>query len=134
MYDMQQFIDRITETENLTAELEDNEAKWLLNWGIGQLHLLLDEVMDEELASERVGDLMRLIRRLNRVCADPESITPEDVTDLLERQSTAFGESRTVSEEELGAVAARLVSMSTGDTLIFLVDWLRPVPPIQFGE
>jgi hypothetical protein len=126
MYDIQQFIDRITETENLTAELEDSEAKWLLNWGIGQLDTLLDGAEDEELASERVGNLMRLIRRLNRVCADPASIIPEDVTDLLDRQATAFGESRTVSEEEAAIVAGQLASMSVLDALIFLVSWLRP--------
>jgi hypothetical protein len=39
------FKDRILETKNLTDELEDADADWLLNWGINVLDQVLIDVM-----------------------------------------------------------------------------------------
>ena len=48
------FIERILETENLTDELEDADARWLLDWGIQNLDEVLSSTQDEETAGNKV--------------------------------------------------------------------------------
>ena len=125
MFDRQNFVDRMLETENLTDELEDEPAKWLINWGVEQIDIVTDGIDDEELASEQVGNLMRFMRRLNRIAGNMDSLTAEDLRELLDRHTSAFGASRTASEEEMTATAGRLSSMSPFEVLEFLITWAQ---------
>ena len=125
MYDRQNFVDRMLESENLTDELEDDAAKWLIHWGIEQIDIVTDGIEDGELASEKVGNLMRFIRRLNRIAGNLDSLTGEDLSELLDRCSSTYGASRTASEEEMNETAGRLSSMSPFEALEFLITWSR---------
>ena len=125
MFDRQNFVDRMLETENLTDELEDEPAKWLINWGVEKIDIVTDGIDDEELASEQVGNLMRFMRRLNRIAGNMDSLTAEDLRELLDRHTSAFGASRTASEEEMTETAGRLSSMSPFEVLEFLITWAQ---------
>jgi hypothetical protein len=54
--DRQTAIDRITETENLTDGLEDDDANWLLDWGIARVDGLVTGIADEDAAGEKLSD------------------------------------------------------------------------------
>jgi hypothetical protein len=68
--DIQAAKDRILETENLTDGLEDDDANWLLDWGIARVEALIAGEKDDDAAGEKVNDLMSLMRRLNQIAAD----------------------------------------------------------------
>src|SRR5262249_5634933 len=68
--DRQTAIDRITETENLTDGLEDDDANWLLDWGIAQVDGLVTGIKDEDEAGEKLNQLMSVMRTLNQIAAD----------------------------------------------------------------
>ena len=65
--DKKLFVERMLETENLTDELQDPSANWLLNWGIGLLDVLLKDATDEEAAGLKVNALMAVMRKINRM-------------------------------------------------------------------
>jgi hypothetical protein len=50
--DRQTASERITETENLTDGLEDDDANWLLDWGIARVDRLLAGITDEDADTE----------------------------------------------------------------------------------
>jgi hypothetical protein len=52
--DRQAAIDRITETENLTDGLEDDDANWLLDWGAAQVDGLVTGIKDADAEGESV--------------------------------------------------------------------------------
>ena len=79
--DKQLFVERILETENLTDELDDSDANWLLDWGIGRLDQVLQGATDEDSAGERVNALMAVMRKMNRIVG---SYTGKSTPDLAE--------------------------------------------------
>jgi hypothetical protein len=92
--DKQHFMDLLTETENLTDELQDSDARWLMNWGIYQLEDILHGVEEDETASRRVNALMSVMRKINTMAGSythqslPERV--EDFADLYDRYVQAF--------------------------------------------
>ena len=93
--DRQTAIDRITETENLTDGLEDDDANWLLDWGIAQVDGLVTGIKDEDAAGEKLNQLMSVMRTLNQIAADRAAKPPDalagDIRTFLERYQQAFG-------------------------------------------
>ncbi len=93
--DRQTAIDRITETENLTDGLEDDDANWLLDWGIAQVDGLVTGIKDEDAAGEKLNQLMAVMRTLNQIAADRAAKPPDalagDIRTFLERYQQAFG-------------------------------------------
>jgi hypothetical protein len=65
--DTTQYVERMLETENLTDELQDSAANWLLNWGAGRLDRVLKDVEGEEAAGQKVNALMAVMRKINRM-------------------------------------------------------------------
>jgi hypothetical protein len=93
--DRQTAIDRITETENLTDGLEDDDANWLLDWGIARVDGLVTGIKDEDAAGEKLNQLMSVMRTLNQIAADRAAKPPDalagDIRTFLERYQQAFG-------------------------------------------
>jgi len=93
--DRQTAIDRITETENLTDGLEDDDANWLLDWGIAHVDGLVTGIKDEDAAGEKLNQLMSVMRMLNQIAADRAAKSPDalagDIRTFLERYQQAFG-------------------------------------------
>jgi hypothetical protein len=96
----QPFVERLLESENLTDELEDQDANWLLEWGIGRLNEILHNVSDQELAGERVTALMAVIRRINRLSASYQNKEPEDL-------AAALVELKSMYQEALGVTGSQ---------------------------
>jgi hypothetical protein len=93
--DRQTAIDRITETENLTDGLEDDDANWLLDWGIAHVDGLVTGIKDEDAAGEKLNQLMSVMRTLNQIASDRAAKPPDalatDIDAFLERYQQAFG-------------------------------------------
>ncbi len=113
--DEQRAIERITETENLTDGLEDADANWLLDWGIGHVHDLLQGIQDDDVAGEKIHTLMAVMRKLNQITADraakPPKALSDDIKVFVSLYRAAFGQTRRASaaeyEQTAGTIAAR---------------------------
>jgi hypothetical protein len=122
------FVARILENENLTSNLVDNDANWLLNWGTGQVKGLIQGIGDMDAAGEKVNALMAVMRKLNRIVGEGDwppvdELVPE-LQALTELSAQAFGTSLSMSTTDWEAVANRLTQMTPPQALQFLVEWL----------
>jgi len=124
--DLQPFIERILEVENLTDNLEDSQAKRLLDWGIGQLPVLLADLADPIGAAEKTGDLMRVMRSINRLIPDRAALSPDDLSDLAEKAAAAFPKARV--SMDAGAAAAALAGLDAGQALEYLLGFVTGTP------
>lgn len=122
-------IDRILETENLTDGLEDEDANWLLDWGVDQVPELIGGINDNEAAGTKVNELMAVMRRLNQITADravkPPQALAEDIQTLAQAYRQAFGAGREAGPEEARKLAQSLAQNSPHDTLVTLIDWVK---------
>lgn len=122
-------IDRILETENLTDGLEDEDANWLLDWGVDQVPELIGGINDNEAAGTKVNELMAVMRRLNQITADravkPPQALAEDIQTLAQTNRQAFGAGREAGPEEARKLAQSLAQKSPHDTLVTLIDWVK---------
>ena len=126
--DKDRFIERILETENLTDELEDSDANWLLDWGVAWLDDVLEGITDTEAAGDQVNALMAVMRKINVIAGSDTAKSSqrwvEDLTALNDLCNKAFGwadgEAHAVWAGDLQGSAARLPQLSPRETLEFL--------------
>ena len=123
------FSDRLLETENLTDNLQDNEANILIDWGINQIEPLVRDLDDEEIAGDKVNALMRFMRGINGLVGSLVDISPEGLQDLVERYAQVFGEAHKAEQAEYEAVAASVANMQPQDAVQFLLEWVLPASP-----
>lgn len=92
--DNQRYIDHILETESLTDALNDDNANWLLNWGIARLDAVLQGVTDRETADRRATALMAVMRKMNAIAgryADKDTLSlAQDLEDYQTLVTAAF--------------------------------------------
>jgi hypothetical protein len=89
--DRQSFVDRILELENLTNNLEDDDADDLFKWGIVQVDDLISKAGNDEEAGINLDQLIGVMRNINSLAGDPISAAPNAVIDLI--YGSGFGES-----------------------------------------
>jgi hypothetical protein len=123
----ERFIERILETENLTDELEDSDANWLLEWGTGQLDRVLQGATDEDTAGGKVNALMAVMRKINRILGSRERKAPQDLVADLEAltglHAAAFGEARQPTPADYTAAAIELPKFPSRQALELLARW-----------
>ena len=125
MIDPQILIERMLENENLTEDLDDEDADWLLDWGADRLRELSDsETM--EAAEEKAGALMKFIRGLNRLAGGLPGVDPADLAALLEHYAMALGSSRAAGQVEIEDAAASISSLTPREALEYLISWCAP--------
>ena len=113
MDDPQIFIDRMLEVENLTDALEDEDAEYLINWGVARLKEGLGKIEDREAAGEYTNNLMGFMRTLNQISGDLENIRAEDLAVLADHRQKTFGAAQ--------EVATRLKGMKPRQVLEYLL-------------
>ncbi len=121
--DRQLFVDRILEAENLTDNLEDQDANSLLDWGIAHIDGFINNVSDDA-AHERVTHLMGVMRGVNSLAANPAAITPAAIGDLAQRYGQALGRELNIDDAELGSVLTAVSSKTTSESVQYLMNWL----------
>lgn len=126
--DKQIFKDRLLESENLTDELADSQAKWLIDWGMNRLDFVLDGVENPDTAGERTSALMAVMRSVNRIVGQYPEKTMDDLLeslaelDHLYREAFFFNSapSQNVSPGEYHTAAKHLSGLSTQAALEYL--------------
>lgn len=122
-------IDRILETENLTDGLEDEDANWLLDWGVDQVPELIGGINDNEAAGTKVNELMAVMRRLNQITADravkPPQALGEDITALAQAYHQAFGSGGSADPKKVKKLARSVAQKSPKKTMETLISWLK---------
>jgi hypothetical protein len=121
MIDPQNFIDRMLEVENLTDTLEDDDADYLLNWGVEHLKEKLGTIEDSEAAGEYTNNLMCFMRKLNQIAGDLENIQPEYLAQLAERRQLVLGAGLDAAAEPFDVAANRLKMMTPRQALEYLL-------------
>jgi hypothetical protein len=118
------FVERILETENLTDELEDAEANWLIEWGIQRLDDVLAAVEDEEQAGQKINELMAVMRKINRITGNYRGRDPIELANELAALADLFTQAyngqdpRQADFDLTGAeFAARLAQLSPRQAL-----------------
>ena len=121
------FVERMLEIENLTDELEDDQANWLLNWGISRLDEVLQGTADAEAGGDKANTLIAVMRKINRMTgargtADSETLA-DDFETLSRLFSAAFGREWVVTPAECSLAAARLAKLSPQQAVEYLAAW-----------
>jgi hypothetical protein len=128
--ELQTVIDRLTETENLTDGLEDPEASWLLQWGYQQAKAMFAGPATEGEEAERLNALMATLQQLNRITADRQVLTAEDLAEQLDRlsqaASRAFGCAPAESAWETASLSRQLAEAPALEALRLLAGWVCP--------
>ena len=124
----QLFIDQILESENLTDELEDSDARWLINWGVSSLDPILSGITNEELAWDKVTALLSVIRKINRISGGPLPTEPElivsDLVILSRFFVKAFSQIQQPDDVICLNAARKLVKLkSPAEKIMFLTHW-----------
>lgn len=119
-------IERMLETENLTASLQDDDARWLLDWGIAQVRQLLKDVTDGDIADEMTYNLMSAMRTASRIAAEPTAVTTDNVHSFLENFNKAFGRSTALSPDAEQRIVASLSSKTVAEVIQLLIRASQP--------
>ncbi len=133
---IERYIERMSEVENLTDGLEDDDASWLLEWGIDQLPVILEKIEDEEVAGEKVHQLMAAMRRLNQITADRKvKAAPDlakDIQAFLTHYTRAFGRAPTLRMGDEARLAGEIKAetpLATLQKLLTFAESGKPTPP-----
>jgi hypothetical protein len=123
-------IDRILETENLTDGLEDQDARWLLDWGINNLPALIGNLQDEDAAGAKVNELMAVMRKINQIVADRQIAPVKDLveafTDLVKSYAQAFDNARPLTSEDALNLAANLSNRTARQAMQAIIETVQP--------
>lgn len=88
--------DNVRESESLTADLPDDAARYLLDWGASQARRLAQVAGGEDQQAQAVLDeqlavLRRLLRSLSALAADERPLEAERLMQRLDRLREAAG-------------------------------------------
>ncbi|MGE5334836.1 MAG: phospholipase D-like domain-containing protein [Nitrososphaerota archaeon] len=121
-------IERITETENLTDDLTDDDARWLLQWGTSRVGGLIAGIQDDELAGQKVNQLMAVMRSLNAIAADrttrDAASLGDDIETLRRQYATTFGSAAPVREDDRARLINALPTMAAHEAMAQLLAFL----------
>ena len=135
--DPQMAIERITEVENLTDNLEDDDANWLLDWGIGHVPKLIGDIKDEDAAGEKVNDLMAVMRKLNRISANRTAKSVDemvaDIKEFADLYSKAFGEIRKGGANDFKRAAREIAKQQPQEMMKYLMDFVARGSPVAWS-
>ena len=128
--DFQPYIDRILESENLTGNLVDADARRLLEWSLAQLPRLLQGSEDTDLANETTNALMKVMRQVNRIASGLPAGTPDDVLPELESlfclAAPLFDQLQEAIDQDLHSYAAILYPLIPSQAVDYLTHLLTP--------
>lgn len=123
--DRQVLIDRLLETENLTDNLEDEHAKVLMKWGVEQVDRLIGGIDDEEVAGEKVNQLMQLMREINTIAGNPSTVSEEKIGRLIDSFKQTFEINHPVDTDGRQDMTKKLSEMQPGEAVKFLLEWIQ---------
>ncbi len=98
--DIQVAIDRITEIESLTDEMDDDSASWIIDWAVEQLRGLLPHIADDDQAAAKIDDVIAILKQLNSITAlidhKNAGALPAQIAQFTAAYQQAFGQAQPV--------------------------------------
>ncbi len=123
MIDRKLLTDRLLQAENLTDNLEDDDAQFLLEWGVSQIPVITNETLDAEYADQRVMYLMRTMRALNRIAGNWPDLEPRQLAELLEFFTAAYAANLPAAGADYQSIVAALADMEIRPAIEYLINW-----------
>lgn len=115
--DSERYIEQILGNENLTDALDDDDASWLLDWGIAKLDAVLQEITDRSDADRRASAVMAVMRKMNTIVGSYAKKDPSDLSldlaDLHDLFTAAFAPTAPPHKPDFKAAAASLSKCSS---------------------
>jgi hypothetical protein len=112
----QMAIDRISEIGNLTDNLDDDTASWLIRWGIEKSTALIADIADVEEAGAKLNNVMAFMRKINEIIpartVKKSGDLKSDLKVLVELYAKAFELTPQVSAKELTKHAGKIKKQS----------------------
>ena len=121
--DVQLFIDRLLESENLTDNLDDEAANTLIKWGIRQVDPLIKD-KDDETAGTQVNHLMALMRSINSLAGKPSRVNSASLVKFVNRFNQTFDKDHQIDEEERRKMAQQISAMQSKGAVDYLLQWM----------
>ncbi len=125
--DIQTAIDRITEIESLTDEMDDESASWIINWAIETLRARLPQIADDDQAAEKTDDVIGVVKQLNTMTAlidqKKTSSLPARVAQFVAAYQKAFGQAQPVDPAR---VATEIAPKSPREAMEYLLRVAAP--------
>jgi hypothetical protein len=123
----QRYVERMLEIENLTDQLGDDEADWLLNWGAEQFGVVLGEVVGDEEAGRRANAFYAVLRKINRMAGSRaqrgETDLAVDFAALAGLASEAYHAPSSANTESCRSAARHLRGLDAEQAVGFLARW-----------
>ncbi len=130
--DIQTAIDRITEIESLTDEMDDECASWIINWAIETLKVKLPQITDDDRAAEETDDMIGVVKQLNGITASIDqkktSVLPARVAQFVAAYQKAFGQAQPVDPAR---TAAEIAPKSPREAMEYLLQVVAPPPTMD---
>ena len=123
MIDLKLLNDRLLQAENLTDNLEDNDAQFLLDWGVSQIPIITNETLDMEYADQRVMYLMRAMRTINRIAGNWPDLEPGQLAELLEYFTAAYAAALPAAGVDYQSAIFTLAGMDVRQAIEYLINW-----------
>lgn len=127
MSDLEQHIQaeqqRLYEISSLTDEMDDDNAKVLLEWASAQIIELAGDGSQLEI---RAKQLRRLVGEINLFMGDVENKSSEQIQQELEQVYRVANDLRYPTQHKLlPAITEQLEGQSAEDVLVILIAWLE---------
>jgi hypothetical protein len=132
----QRAIESLYSAASLTDELRDDEAEPLLKWGEGMAAQLDSEVSDEDTYDQKIKQVRRVLKRINRFIGAGTQGDAAEARDMLEKLAENAAElGVTIPPEQIDHLLNWQRTHSNGETVGELLAVLRgsaanaPTPP-----
>jgi hypothetical protein len=123
MIDKQILIDRLLGVENLADNLEDEDAQYLVDWGVSQVDAVIIGLDDMESADQRVAYLMHAMRAINRIAGNWPDLEPGQLAELLENYTGAYAAKLPAVEMDYQLAISALADMDIRQAIEYLINW-----------
>ena len=126
----QTVVDRITETENLTDGLEDNEANLLIDWGIQHAKKVVGGIKDDDAAGDKLNDVMAVMRQVNQIVSNrtvkSADALAQDISALTQLYTKTFGHPAKTEAADSQKTAAAIAKQSPEEAVKALTELVTP--------
>jgi hypothetical protein len=130
-------IDRITETENLTDNLEDDAAEWLISWGVSQAKTLISGVQSVDDAGDKIDTVMTVMRQINQIAgapADDATQLASDIEAFAALYSQTFNVIKPLSVDDYQRTAATITGQTPQEIIQQLLTLVNPASESHQAE
>jgi hypothetical protein len=131
---LQRAAEMILGDEGLTDEMQDAPASRLLDWAVSAAHRLaeqtadMDEAQAQAFLDERVQDLRRVVRRINKLMGAHANGAGDEIGDTLQKIIEAASQVPVLAPQpptDLSSAAQQVQSLSAEEALTQILSYVN---------